>query len=73
MKSIVPILLCCIALTGYCQAEGKGSSPPSIRGYYTRLAFKDGLVSETYGFNRVPEAMIRAVGKDRVIKVQVES
>jgi L-idonate 5-dehydrogenase len=31
----------------------------------------DGIISETYGFDEIPEAMKRALHKDRVVKVQV--
>jgi 2-desacetyl-2-hydroxyethyl bacteriochlorophyllide A dehydrogenase len=33
----------------------------------------DGIVTATYGFDEVPQAMQRALSKDRVIKVQVAS
>lgn len=41
MKSIAITLLCCIALSGFCQAEVEGPSRTNITGYYTRLPFDD--------------------------------
>jgi len=41
MKSIVTKLLCCVVLTGYCYADVKIPSQTNIKGYYTRLPFKD--------------------------------
>ena len=42
MKNIaILILLCCTALNGFCRDKVKGPSQTNIKGYYTRLPFKD--------------------------------
>ncbi len=41
MKTIVSILLCCTAMSGYCNAQAPQPSQTKIKAYYTRLPFED--------------------------------